>query len=280
MITILHVSDPHFGQSWDQNEKAKALLDAIHHDYPDRHLLVTGDFTESGENKQYRLAGQALSPFTGRVFVTPGNHDYGSIWTGYSPGKAKYFDDPFAKNLGFEHPFKDKKVFVMTLADQSDHSTLMMIGLNSCAKLGAFTAEGEVGHDQMDELRRILDGADAQVPKLLFLHHVPHKDMGPGMTLRDWEELMRVIKGKVDVLAFGHSGSVMKVEQRGKSIRLLPAPPRPMRARRVVIGTKPVWVLDANSSVEEQACYVITSKDTKTTATVRRFGKRSVIRKR
>jgi 3',5'-cyclic AMP phosphodiesterase CpdA len=280
MKTILHVSDLHFGQSSDQNRKAKALLDAIRRQYPDRHLLVTGDFTESGEQKEYKLAGQALSPFAGRVFVTPGNHDYGSIWTGYSQQKAKYFDDPFAQQLGFKHPFRDKKVFVETLQDPSDQSALMIIGLNSCAKVGAFTAEGEVGHSQMDKLRRILTDCNPLVPKLLFLHHVPYKDLGPGMTLRDWEELMEVVKDKVDVLAFGHQGTVMRPDQRGRSIRLLPAPSRPMRSRRVVVGTKRVWVLDAENSVAEQACYVITSHGTKTNATVQHFGKWRVIRKR
>lgn len=286
MIEILHVSDLHFVPSASQNWKAKALLDAISRQYPvtgrdNRYLLVTGDITDSGEEKEYKLAGQALSPFAGRVFVTPGNHDYASfLGTGYSEKKARYFDDPFARQLGFPHPFIDKKVFVETLQDQSDHSTLMIIGLNSCAKVGAFTAEGEVGRDQRDELDRILKGSDPQVPKLLFLHHVPNKDMGPGMTLRDWQELMAVVNAKVDVLAFGHTGSVMQPDRRGKSILLSPAPSRPMQSRRVVVGTKRVWVLDANSSVAEQACYVITSHGTKTTARVEYFGKRRVIRKR
>jgi hypothetical protein len=281
MITILHVSDLHFGQSADQNRKAKALLDAIRPLPPNCYLLVTGDFTQSGTPGEYGRAGEALSPFAGRVLVTPGNHDYGTSWfgTGYSPEKAKYFDDPFAKDLGFKHHFFDKKVFVMTLEDRSDNSTLMMIGLNSCAKAG-FSAEGEVGRPQRDELRCILDGSNPHVPKLLFLHHVPTANLGAGMTLRDREELMAVVDGKVDVLAFGHHGVVMQPDQRGKSIRLLPAPPRPMRSRRVVVGTKRVWVLDADSSVAEQACYLITSDGKKTTAAVKRFGKRRVIRKR
>jgi hypothetical protein len=281
MIEILHVSDLHFGKSASQSRKAKALLDAISRQYPvtgrdNRYLLVTGDITDSGEEEEYKLAGKALSPFAGRVFVTPGNHDWGSLCgTDYSEEKAQYFDHPFAEKLEFKHPFIDKRVFVKTLQDQSDHSTLMIIGLNSCTKVGVIdAAQGEIGLYQRDELRGILAQCDPQVPKLLFLHHIPNKeaDWPSLMTLRDWRELMEVVMGKIDVLAFGHQGTVMQVDRRDRII-LSPAPPRPMLSRSVVVGTKRAWVLDADNSVAEQACYFITSDGTTKTPTVIQFAK-------
>ena len=160
MIEILHVSDLHFGQSPYNNGLADSLLKATSARYPfagkeNTYLLVTGDITDHGRKGEYASAEQTLSPFAGRVFITPGNHDYGSLGgTLYSKSKAQYFDDPFADDLGFKHPFFDKKVFVHELTDPSGN-TLVMIGLNSCAKKGLDDcAQGEVGDEQRNETGR------------------------------------------------------------------------------------------------------------------------------
>ncbi len=142
MIEILHVSDLHLGKNAYMNGLAKSLLKAASERYPfagkeNTYLLVTGDITDHGRKGEYDRAGQALSPFKDRVFITPGNHDYGSLGgTDLLRGaKRQYFDDPFANALGFKHPFFEKKVCVRELKDQSGN-TLVMIGLNSCAKMG------------------------------------------------------------------------------------------------------------------------------------------------
>ncbi len=126
---------------------------------------------------EYELAREALSPFTdGRIFLTPGNHDYGS-WGGtdYSEKKAKYFDDPFANTLGFKHPFFDKKVFVHRAAGPVRSYTpndrpqfLRKGGMEDWA-------QGEIGEDQRNELADILEQYDAKIPKIIFLHHIPNK---------------------------------------------------------------------------------------------------------
>ena len=127
MIAIFHVSDLHFGKSSAQNQKVKDLLKKISRQFPftknsNRYLLVTGDITDGGKTAQYKLAKDALSAFKGRVFVTPGNRDYGRMGWEYSEASAKHFDDPFAESLEFTHPFFDKKVFRRQLKDGSDSS--------------------------------------------------------------------------------------------------------------------------------------------------------------
>jgi hypothetical protein len=267
MIEILHVSDLHLGKSAYINGLAQSLLKAASERYPfagkdNTYLLVTGDVTDHGRKGEYEIARQALSPFKDRIFITPGNHDYGS-WGGtdYTEEKAKYFDDPFASALGFKHPFFDKKVFVRELQDESGH-TLMMIGLNSCAKVGVEDwAQGEIGVSQRNELAGVLDQYDAKIPKILFLHHIANKDASfPDiMTLKDWKELMEVVRDKVDVLAFGHQGQ-FGVATRGKS-RTSREMIRPMELRILDGGRKRAlkrtWVLDADASVAEQSCYSI-----------------------
>ena len=49
------------------------------------------------------------------------------------------------------------------------------------------------------------------------------------MTLKDWKELMEVVKDKVDVIAFGHQGR-LEVGSRGKS-RTAKVQIRPMKLR-------------------------------------------------
>lgn len=279
MIEIFHVSDLHFGKCDSQNRRSESLLGGISRQFPftvndNRYLLVTGDVTDHGKKEEYERATQALLPFADRVFVTPGNHDYGSLWgTDYSERKAQYFDDPFAKGLGFTHSFFDKKVYIHLLQDQSDHWPLMILGLNSCAKEGLSDfAQGEVGEDQRGELAKKLAQYDSQTPKLLFLHHIPNKaaEWEWIMTLRDWDELMAVVRGRVDVLAFGHQGKVMEVNGSKKT---KPAQIRPMRVRSIAKDSKHysksgLMLLDADGSVDEQKFYRITLDGNRPTAIV------------
>lgn len=271
MIEIFHVSDLHFGKSDSRNRKAKTLLDKIHQQFEGQdnpYLLVTGDFTEQGDVNQYELAEQALSQFKERVFITPGNHDYGG-GIDYDDKKAKYFDEEFAKFLQFKHKFYNKTVYKDEFKDQFGNTLLIMIGLNSCTKTmdKDDLAQGEIGEEQRNQLREILayyDKNNPNTPKILFLHHIPNKAAFPsfGMSLKDRKELMEVVGDKVDVLAFGHQGWGMIVDSRGKS-RTSRAPIRPMKLRKLRRDRKDAvkrttWLLDADDSVAEQACYRIT----------------------
>jgi hypothetical protein len=151
----------------------------------------------------------------------------------------------------------------------------MMIGLNSCAKEGIFDfAQGEIGREQRKELAEILDQCGSETPKLLFLHHIPNKEAEWKlvMTLRDWKELMALVRGKVDVLAFGHQGKAVEVGIGLKAqSKPVSAQARPMQVRRIseerMHGVKSAGrrslVLDADNSVAEQAFYRITLESNK-----------------
>jgi hypothetical protein len=281
MIEIFHVSDLHFGKSDDQNKKAQSLLDGIWQRYSftdsnSRYLLVTGDITHDGTKEEYEFAKKALLPFKGRIFITPGNHDYGS-WLGmaYCKKMAQYFDKPFAETLEFHHPFIGKRVFNCQLNTLNDK--IMVIGLNSCRKVGITDiSQGEIGESQRIELDELLRNADDQIPKIVFLHHIPHKDAVPKfiMTLRDWKELMAIISGKVDALAFGHQGKVLGTEQEGRTRSVSLHRPMVVRSlsipgnRSLTKGLKQCTILDADSSVYEQAFYHIKVENNNLTVTV------------
>lgn len=261
MIEIFHVSDLHFGQSNSQDRKAAELLDGISRQFSfpghdSRYLLVTGDLTQNGRKHEYKLAMLALSPFKDRIFLTPGNHDYGSLLgLAYSNRKARYFDDPFAESLGFSHSFFDKKVFTRLLQNRSGADALLMIGLNSCAKVGVCDlAQGKIGNAQLSELDTILSQCDTNIPRLLFLHHVPNRDAEREilMQLRDWRKLTAIVRNRVKVLAFGHEGRIMRV-----GFRMRPLRRSAMQLRKFAYGGEEAIVLDADSCVAEQSFYRI-----------------------
>ncbi len=110
MIEIYHVSDLHIGRD---TKKAQLLLRRIKRkfeigDHENRYLLVTGDIVQHGWKGQYKTALRALMPFKDKVWVAPGNHDYGFLGFIYSEMSALRFDDPFALGLQFGHQYFPK----------------------------------------------------------------------------------------------------------------------------------------------------------------------------
>lgn len=263
MIEFIHVSDLHFGKSRRQTRRAQNLLGKINKKYEfvenqERYLLVTGDITHHGRRSEYKLAGQALLPFKNRVFLTPGNHDYGSFFgTLFTKRSAKYFDAPFANNLGFNHAFLNKQIFSRVLKSADGPAKLMVIGLNSCTyeDLEDFS-RGEIGARQRADLLKLLSASDPQIPKLIFLHHVPDReaDWKGIMSLEDWKDLMAIVKGNVAMMAFGHQGRFRSTD----TTQDVPAPSRAMEVRSLVSNqSDEICMLDANDSTQEQAYYRI-----------------------
>jgi len=275
MIEIIHVSDLHFGK---KTVKAKRLLGKIKDEYkigeiPNRYLLATGDITDSGTKGQYDLAVKALSVFKDNVYVVPGNHDYEGWGIWYDPKSAKRFDRTLCKRLGVNHDFFPRIPFSNVLDDKAGNQVLI-IGLNSCSTVPLLLdlSEGEIGEDQRNELKKTLDRQNySKTPKIVFLHHVPHKrSVGIGMRLRDYRELMSLVRNKVDALLFGHTGAMEDVSKsemkklgisESKRIKLETAQKNAMVGRELKIRSGRAqgirYYLDANKSVEDQACYNI-----------------------
>jgi len=269
MLRIYHISDLHFSKKESDNDGARILLDRIARVFNAQsgcgdYLLVTGDITDTGSRVEYFLALEALMPFRGRIFIVPGDHDYGGLLgSDFDEIKAKRFDTPFAEALGVDHVFFDKfnhgiengyTPYTRELDDGSG-TKVLLIGLNSCRNEGVLDfAQGEIGRQQLFSLDRILSDHDAQgIPKVLFLHHIPikHARFPNVMTLTDWEALMRTINDRIEVIAFGHQGYEEDNGAWLKASRTMYASERPSsKGKR--------FLLDANSSVYEQSCYLVT----------------------
>ncbi len=72
MKSIIHISDPHFGQS--DPAIAEALLDEIHAARPAL-VAVSGDLTQRARHAQFLAARAWLDRLLVPVLVVPGNHD-------------------------------------------------------------------------------------------------------------------------------------------------------------------------------------------------------------
>lgn len=74
MLTILHVSDLHFGPPY-QEEVGEALLAFAHELSPDA-IVASGDFTQRAKPEQFAAAREYLDRLPDAPLVTtPGNHD-------------------------------------------------------------------------------------------------------------------------------------------------------------------------------------------------------------
>ncbi len=270
MIRIIHVSDLHLGKGKGQNEKVQRLLKKVLERFPPdkgTYYMITGDIIDNWDpaknawKSQFKLAGTTLGLLGSNVFAVPGNHDYAFGGFGFSATYSDYFDDPFLPSIGISHKFRTKRPWRILL-DDGEGNNILLIGLNSCLMNPnpLDIAKGEIGDKQRAALDAILrDPAYKDAPKVVYLHHIPHRRAeGIGMSLIDHEELMGVARNRIKAFAFGHEGSMKDPESRKAKVAMLP--PRPMRIRRGRSqGIK--YYLDANKSVDEQACYCIEAKN-------------------
>jgi hypothetical protein len=175
----------------------------------------------------------------------------------YSPSAAEYFDNIFEKSIGADHPFSSKMPFYEVIKDKEENKALL-IGLNSCSMTSdpSDIAKGEIGEIQLRSLDKNLNRKTYEnMPKIIFLHHIPHRRAkGFGMSLKDYKKLMNIVRDRVDVLAFGHEGSMIDPDDKRKKVTF---PARPMKIRSG-IRQKIRFYLDANESTEDQSVYQIT----------------------
>ena len=199
-MKLLHISDLHFHRDPENNRAANRLLKTIEEVYPDHILIVTGDITDDGHREQYQNALDALQPFAGRVFIAPGNHDFGAAGNLYSRKKAELFDDMLAAPLEQRGFFAGDNIPVI---NDVDGVRLIALDTNLETSHPFDFACGEVGFNQLFELDKILDRADDRI-KILFFHHHPFIYNNPFMEMRDAAKLARVVYDRVDAVLFGH----------------------------------------------------------------------------
>lgn len=205
-MKFLHVSDLHFHMSNEDNIQVTNMLNTLNENYPNHYFIVTGDITDDGNDKQLQNAYDSLKPFLGRIFICPGNHDFGAAGNFYSKSRAKDFDKHLAAPLEQGGTFYgNNEPIINVVSDTNDKIMLIALDSNLETSHPFDFACGEVGEPQLNYIEAVLsDPNSAKMKKILFLHHHPFIQDDPFMELKDAKQFMRAIYGRVDVLMFGH----------------------------------------------------------------------------
>lgn len=201
MKKIIHLSDLHIGHE-DCEEKFLKIIDYILNNCQPASeyiVLITGDIVENANHfEQTEAALRAISKLENyglKVLVIPGNHDYGNGALANTEFVSR-FKEKYYKNAEISYPKLD-------IIDD-----IAFIGLDSTAEelhwLDRILSEGELGKEQRNRLKRILNEPEIiNKKKVVYLHHHPF-DYKFGMHLKDSKSLKKCIEHKVDLILFGH----------------------------------------------------------------------------
>ncbi len=178
-MKIVQISDLHVGSQFIQS-KFDILVEEVNALQPDV-IIVTGDLTNQGLQKEYERCKQLLSSFnTERIVTISGNHDYRN--TGYLLFK-RYF------------PFD-------TINELNDNVVLVTVGTARPDR-----DEGEVGYRQNLWLERTMKKYKDHV-KIVAMHHhlIAIPDTGADqLTVIDAGDVLRTILATdVNVVLCGH----------------------------------------------------------------------------
>ena len=255
-MKFLHLSDLHFHRDQNDNQAAIQSLRTIGSRYPGHTLIVTGDLTDDGHELQYENAFDRLEPFTGRIFIAPGNHDFGAAGHFYSRERALRFDEMLSKPLKQGGTFTGEGAPVVNIVGDAGNR-VMLIALDTNLETDSpfDFACGEVGEVQLSSLESLLnDPAGKDLRKILFFHHHPFVRNDPFVELKDARQLMRTIYHKVDVLLFGHRHVAQKWKNVNGIQYVLAADNTPGKAyaREISVDDGKIEVKEVSLKLEKQ----------------------------
>lgn len=213
-MKFLHLSDLHIHRNDHDNLDVMSMLDFILKTYPQHNLIVTGDITDDGSIEQYNKTYKLFQPFAKRIFICPGNHDFGAVGNFYSHERALRFDEKLAKPLNQGGTFKgDSTPVVNVLKDGNTEVMLIALDSNLETEHPFDFSCGEIGELQLKALHTLLATTrSTQMVKVLFFHHHPFMVNNPFMELKDAKALARIIFGRVDLILFGHKHTMNQWE--------------------------------------------------------------------
>ena len=180
------ISDTHIGSP---DGKAEVDLQRTVQDINKRtdldFVVLTGDITELGTDKELTLAKKLLDSIKIKWFIIPGNHDDG--WS-ESGGES------FIRTFG-----SDRFSF--------DHNGIRFIGSAS----GPYVrmSDGHIPKDAMTWMKNILDTTAATMP-VIFLNHYPMDNQ-----MDNWYEVIDMFKKRNTMLflcGHGHANKVLNLE--------------------------------------------------------------------
>lgn len=190
MLTLLHISDLHFGPPFHP-VVGEAVLRFAHVLDPDV-IVASGDFTQRAKPEQFIAAREYLDRLPAvPLVVTPGNHDVPLYRV------KERLTDPFA------HYRRHISAELDTVLDREDG---MIVALNSTAPRQAIT-NGRIHRWQLEFAREAFAGAAEGVPRILVAHHhfAPPPDFEKAQVMPKSKRALDAFTAmKVDVILGGH----------------------------------------------------------------------------
>ena len=195
-MKFIHLSDLHIHKDDKKNQAVAQMLQRIQSQYPQHYLIVTGDITDDGDQKQYENAAALLSPFAGRIYTTCGNHDYGNLGNFYEKARELRYS-AFEQQMNL--PNRVNQLYSVVLENKAK-----LIALDSNLRTNHVLdfACGKIEEEQLNQLHQELTATS--LPKIVALHHHPFIHLDPTMKLLDAEKFLECCSGKTDALLFGH----------------------------------------------------------------------------
>ncbi|MDB4951159.1 MAG: Metallophosphoesterase [Gemmatimonadetes bacterium] len=190
MITLLHVSDVHFGPPYHpevgdavQRFAARLMPTAV---------VASGDFTQRAREEQFRDARAFLDRFPPvPVVVTPGNHDVPLYRV------AERVLSPYALY---------RRYISEALDTVTDLQGARIVALNSTAPL-RHTVNGHIGRDQLEYARAAFAGMPDEALRIVVAHHhfAPPPDFEGGDVMGGAKRALDAFTAmKVDLIMGGH----------------------------------------------------------------------------
>lgn len=190
MISVLHVSDLHFGPPFVP-AVGEALQSFAHRLRPEL-IVASGDFTQRAREEQFRAAREWLDRLPDvPLVVTPGNHDVPlyRVWERIS--------SPFELYREHIHPELD----TVTRIDGA-----VVVSLNSMKPLRA-VVNGRISEEQLEFAARAFGGLPPETLRILVAHHhlIPAPDWEGGDVMQKAKRALDAFtEMEVDVVLGGH----------------------------------------------------------------------------
>jgi 3',5'-cyclic AMP phosphodiesterase CpdA len=189
-ITILHVSDLHFGPPY-LPAVGEALVNAAHAIQPDV-VVASGDFTQRAKEEQFAEARAFLDRFPDvPEVVVPGNHDV-----------------PLYRVA--ERIFSPYRWYRKHIAEELDYVVetegAVLVALNSTSPLRHIT-NGRIDGSQLEYCQRALRDADDEKVRIVVAHHhfAPAPDYEGGQVMPNAKRAIDVFTElRVDLILGGH----------------------------------------------------------------------------
>jgi len=190
MLTLLHVSDLHFGPPFVERV-GEALLAAAAALEPDI-IVASGDFTQRAKPEQFAAARRFLDRLPpAPLVVTPGNHDiplYRVVERIFSP-------------YGLYRQYISQELDTVLYRDD-----VVIVALNSTSPLRAIT-NGRIDGDQLDFCAEAFRKAPKGAARIVVAHHhfAPAPDYEGGQVMPGAKRALdRFASLDVDMILGGH----------------------------------------------------------------------------